>query len=531
MRDCVVRRAAGAVCGFLVCVLLRGDEPPRIGRVDVVAVDVFDADQANRGFVYRAANALHISTRESTVRRFLLFSEGDVYDPAVVAETERNLRALGLFRSVEIRASEPQDGEVDLTVRTQDAWTLSIGLSFGSDAGAMRGGVSLGEKNFLGTGRQVGVAFAQDVDRTYRSVEFRDPYFLVPYGSAHLVYATNSDGTERALALRRPFYATSAQWAAEAAYSDSRREEVLYEEGGAERDRFGAQRFRLLGSYGLALRASTYSAMRLSLGIDWREDKFHALAGPPPSTLPEDRNFRYVFLQYETVLPDYITWNYVNHDDRVEDIGLGPRVLLKLGVSPTAFGVERTTGLVGAAVEGGRRVGASGYVRGTAAFESRVASGLENARLQGDVFFVRRFQTSLRQTFVAHAGYFHGWNLDADVQDFLDGTTGLRGYRLRAFEGDQRVVVNLEQRFFSGWQILGLVSPGFAVFFDAGMIGGPQRPMRLSETKMDAGVGLRFALAWAPVVNIFRVDAAYAFQPDPLGRKGWLVSFSSGQAF
>jgi hypothetical protein len=42
---------------------------------------------------------------------------------------------------------------------------------------------------------------------------------------------------------------------------------------------------------------------------------------------------------------------------------------------------------------------------------------------------------------------------------------------------------------------------------------------------------LRFAMSWAPIVNVFRLDAAYAFQPDPAGRRGWLISFATGQAF
>lgn len=520
-----------AVIAIAAAALTASAEDLHIGRIDVTAVDVFDAEQASRGFVYRAMNAIHVDTRESTVRRFLLFTEGDVYDPAILAETERNLRALGLFRKVEIKAGEPHDGTVDVAVYTQDAWTLSIGLSIGSDAGAMRGGVSLGEKNVLGTARQLSIGFAQDVDRTYRSVEFTDPYFLLPYTTAHLVYSYTSDGQQRVLAFRRPFYSTLAPWAAEAGYSDVKMDQILYEEGGAESARFGADRFRLIGSYGLALDASTISALRISAGIDWRRERFRHLAGQPPMTLPVDREFRYVFLQSEIVLPDYITWDYVDHADRVEDVGLGPRLSLKLGVSPSAFGVDRTTGLVEASGEAGFRVGASGFVRGRAAFDSRVATRLEDAHFLGDIWFVRRFQTSLRQTFVAHVGAFHGWNLDKDEQFFLDGTNGLRGYRLRSFEGDQRVVLNLEQRFFSGWQIAGLVSPGFALFFDAGMVGGPQRPLRLSQVKTDVGVGLRFAVAWAPVNNVFRIDAAYALQPDPLGRKGWLISFSSGQAF
>ncbi len=124
-----------------------------------------------------------------------------------------------------------------------------------------------------------------------------------------------------------------------------------------------------------------------------------------------------------------------------------------------------------------------------------------------------------------------GWNIDPDVQIFADAQAGLRGYKLRAFEGDGRVIFNVEHRVFSGWQWFGLISPGLAAFVDAGLVGSPANPMRLGDIKVDAGIGLRLAMSWAPVMNVFRLDAAYAFQRDPTGRRGWLISFSTGQAF
>ena len=107
------------------------EEPVFIGKVAINTVDVFAPDEV-RTFLNRGANALHVVTLDSTVRRLLIFEEGDVYDPAVLAEAERNLRALGLFRSVSITAGEVRDGVVDVQVNTQDAWTVQIGLSAGS---------------------------------------------------------------------------------------------------------------------------------------------------------------------------------------------------------------------------------------------------------------------------------------------------------------------------------------------------------------------------------------------------------------
>src|SRR4030095_15175344 len=224
-------------------------EPVFIGRVVVNTAEVFGPEE-DRGFLNRGANALHIVTLESTVRRLLIFEEGDVYDPAVLAEAWRNRRALGLFRSVSIVAGEVRDGVVDVQVNTQDAWTVQIGLSAGSGGGGMRGGIARGEKNFLGTGSLLRLAFAKDQERTYRSVEILTPNFFLPFTTAHVLYANNSDGSAKILEVRRPFYSTAAPWSAEIAYADIRRDEFTYVEGGAVESTFGADHFRLLAAYG-----------------------------------------------------------------------------------------------------------------------------------------------------------------------------------------------------------------------------------------------------------------------------------------
>ena len=513
--------------------VLEAAEQVFIGRIVVNTLDVFAPEEV-KSFLNRGANALHVVTAESTVRRLLIFDEGDAYSPAILAEAERSLRALGLFRSVSIVAGEAHDGVVDVQVNTQDAWTVQIGLSAGSGGGAMQGGIAVGEKNVLGLATQLRFAFAKDQDRTYRSVELVTPNFFLPFTTAHAFYANNSDGSERILEVVRPFYSTAAPWSAQLAYADTRRDEFTYQEGGAVLSTFGADHFRFLAAYGVALSAGEGNASRLSIGLDLREDRFRASSTgeAPGEALPGDRRFRYVFLQYETLHSDFLKWNYVNHDERYEDIGVGPRALFRLGISPAAFGVVETTGMVGLELGAGFRVGASGFVQARVAWDSRVGPELENSIASANILYVRRFETAPRQTFVAQLSGLRGWNLDGDVQIFADASSGLRAYHLRAFEGDTRIILNLEHRIFSGTQWFGLISPGLAVFFDAGLVGGgPTQSLRLPNVKMDAGLGLRLAMTWAPVMNVFRIDAGYAFQRDPTGHKGWLISFSTGQAF
>ena len=63
------------------------------------------------------------------------------------------------------------------------------------------------------------------------------------------------------------------------------------------------------------------------------------------------------------------------------------------------------------------------------------------------------------------------------------------------------------------------------MFVDSGTAGSD-----LSKLRTDLGAGLRIGISRAPR-NLFRLDVAYALDPDPRGERGWIVSFSSGQAF
>jgi outer membrane translocation and assembly module TamA len=89
--------------------------------------------------------------------------------------------------------------------------------------------------------------------------------------------------------------------------------------------------------------------------------------------------------------------------------------------------------------------------------------------------------------------------------------------------------MNLEERMYLGREIMQLASPAVVAFIDSGnaTYGGMSD---LLAFKTDLGVGIRIGLPRTPR-NVLRIDFAYALNRDPLLRRGWIVSFSSGQAF
>ena len=97
-----------------------------------------------------SATRLHIKTRAATIRRELLFQPGEPYDSARIAESERNLRALGVFRRVRIDTVRTDSGLVARVV-TKDGWSTKADWRFRSTGGEVAFTIGLVEDNLLGT--------------------------------------------------------------------------------------------------------------------------------------------------------------------------------------------------------------------------------------------------------------------------------------------------------------------------------------------------------------------------------------------
>lgn len=524
-------RAPVLACLCLFAFAVRGaaqlDNGLRIGTITIENVDIYTPDEARRGELYRMADRLHIQTRTSVIRGFLLFKEGDPYDPAILAETERNLRALGFLKSADVIGSAPHDGVVDVTVRTQDTWSLEPGSDFGSKGGAGNFGLSLTDNNVAGLGRQISLSYRKGPIRNRAAIEYRDAAFFRPYWRARFLLARNSDGFEHRIRIERPFFSSTARWSTRFSLDEVRQGDRLFSSG-LLNHAFSQLHRESMASAGFAIRATELDALRLTGGIRSVQDRFATLRSRGEDPLPPGREFHYLFLRLDRIHNDYVKVHFVNKDLRYEDFNLGPQFSIEAAVSPRITGSPATTGLIRLSGAAGHAFDDGTFLLPAMTFESRIDHGFRNAILSATTCYVHRFDTSLPQTFVGRVLLNSGWRLDPEVQFFADGATGLRGYRLYSFEGRRNLIVNLEQRWFLGRELLQLMSPGLVAFVDTGT--ATNNSFLRSGLKTDVGVGIRIGLPRAPK-NLLRIDFAYALNRDAFGRRGFLVAFSSGQAF
>jgi surface antigen-like variable number repeat protein len=519
-----------ATLGFAVAAALSAQtEPPlRIGTITIHPLDVYSSAEAGHGPLYKLADRMHIETRQSVIEKFLLFREGDPYSPSRLDETERNLRALGFLKSASVVASEPHDGVVDVTVTTQDSWSIAPETQAGSKGGKSTVGATLSETNLLGLGKDLEIGWEHGLDRSRLGATYVDPAFFAPYWKARFGYAVNSDGYDHRFQVTRPFYSFATPWATDISFTGFRQADHLYANG-VETDRFRQKHREIGASFGVALDPNDAGAHRLTAGVRAVDDSFSLMNHGVPQLLPANREFRYVFIRYDSSANDFVKLNFVNKDIRYEDFNLGRQYSIEGAISAKALGADRTTSYFRVAAGDGKWLG-NGFIMPSVALSSRLDSGPRNTIAGTSVLYVRRGGRASHPTaFLSRLSMSSGWRMDAEQQFFADGLTGLRGYRAHAFAGSRAIVLNVEERLYLGREILQLASPGIVVFADAGNAtnGGFTN---LMHVKSDVGIGLRMGLPRTPK-NLLRIDLAYALNRDPLGRKGWLVAFSSGQAF
>ncbi|MCQ2055602.1 MAG: hypothetical protein MJY82_10005 [Fibrobacter sp.] len=238
---------------LLTSLALAGQEPPVAGsslpldssaifRVDEIRYDIGDAFDDSKShtkydkWAFDLLNWFHIETREITVRKLLLFDEGDSVDLNYILEAERFLRDQNFLSDANITVSQ-DSGKNIANVHTSDNWTLTIPLSFGFGGSEwnydnLNWGIGVQESNFLGLGQKLGFYFGHNEFRDMWQVEYGDPHFLIRYNHLDVLYSYNTDGYLASWQMYRPFLSRSVnQWAYTIAGLKNQRNAYFYGSG------------------------------------------------------------------------------------------------------------------------------------------------------------------------------------------------------------------------------------------------------------------------------------------------------------
>ena len=367
--------------------------------IDTIVVhngNVFDLHDDAPGFLARLTNALHIRTRASVIRRTLLLNAGDAYDSARVAESERALRALVVFRKVELDTARVR-GRSALRVTTADGWSTKPQAGFSSAGGDQTWEIGIVEQNLLGTATELAAAYRDTPDRRIFEVEYQSPHFVWRRVTLLARYANLSDGRRGLWRAGLPFYQTAARRSIEMEGEAATDLALVFRDGAlAASPQRRMLRVGLRG--GLALHATSRDYARVWLGTLWRrEDYAPATMIPFPRTVTAAAG-----AGVELGHVRFRVLEHFNSYARREDVDLSQTLRLGVWAAPRPWGYAGGSAGMGPELGAqGSAVWRGGFVvaraEGNAIFGS---AGLDSGRVRASLTIAS--QNLSRQTLVVH---------------------------------------------------------------------------------------------------------------------------------
>ncbi|MCZ8130029.1 MAG: hypothetical protein O9284_01810 [Steroidobacteraceae bacterium] len=490
-----------------------------IGTIELHVQNIFDtSDPREDGWLYRTANALHLKTRDATVRQQLLFAEGARFDARLLEETERILRSRRYLVDawvVPVRY-DPARNVVDVSVTVRDVWTLNPGVSFNRAGGENRTRFEIEEQNLLGTGTKLSLGRSRDVDRSSTLLQYSDPNLGTSWWQLDLAYSDNSDGNVHSAGLQRPFYALDVRHAY--GFTGYSGESVVsrYDRGRIV-DQFQGQRHDYAAWVGWSDGLVDGVVRRWYAGVRHQHADFARRPELPlqPARLPAARKFAYPWIGWQFLEDRYAEGANLDLIGRTEDLYLGRSAYLELGWSSRSFGADQDAILARARGLAGWRLDERRQLFVNAALDGRLEGGVARnvvGSLGGRYFW----RLTDRQLLYAALSGVATQRLDAERQVLLGGEEGLRGYPLRFQGGTSSLLFTVEHRVFTDWYPFRLVRVGGAAFVDVGRTWGRSltgaEPLgRLSNV----GFGLRLGNNRTGLGNVLHVDVSYALDAPP----------------
>lgn len=513
--------------------------PTKAAIIDTLVIlreDVFRDEDVERSVFLKVLNDMHSTTRRYVVRRELLLEPGAPFDSVLADESERNLRRLGLFRSVRVDTGRV-NGKLAAIVRTRDAWSIKPRLqaNLASD-GTLTGSIGVTEENVAGTGNLLRVWYVRQTDRDGVVFAGRLPRVGGSRFGLGATYEDLSDRSAGSWGIGNSYRSFSDRWSlvyGGEAFNGRVFQYRTFAPG--VRDTMVWQRRATINRVFLSYApvASPREYLRIGATAEIRgEEQFPAV---PPALEPIADSLMVVPDSVYGVVGAFAEYRRgafarVNHFNgfNEEDVDLSRFAFLSLKLAPGSWGYGDTG--IGARVVlgaggGAGRLLAKGLIDANGLFNS---AGLDSGRVVGIATVA--VQPTPRQVtlFRVIGGILDnpppGGEFDVGFE------VDLRLWGPHAYVGTRTLRGVLEHRIYAWDEILSVVGVGFGAFVD---YGGAWYEDQESRAGGNAGLSIFFASPASATVKITQLSGGYRFGGG-IGESGesrWVFTFGTGIIF
>jgi hypothetical protein len=521
------------------------------GTVRSVQLDIKDAFEGStihsdaEAWLFDIGNKLHIESRTGTIRRRLLFREGDTLSKHLLQEAEKTLRAEEFLADAIIEVKKWEDGTVHVKVTTYDQWTTVPGFAISRLGGEWVYQFGPVESNLLGTGQRIGAFIGHDQFRDTQWLDYNNnalfPQRLrLAAHVANLSEETNSDGYNVLVSLSKPLESRTSRYAFAASMSSIRSSETVFFDANRLDELRPGYADSLSGGPRTAILYSHVATHDLDLSVT-RSFGYRTKFNVSPTFNRRDRYNDGAILQNTKLLanlPDYAAAKTL--DERTDDL---------IGVSFSLYQVKYKT------VQNFNNLKWSetletGWRLSTKFAQNQEWLGARNSDLLfshtavynnawWDAVFVntnasmRYFldpggdfddgsasaygEMQWKPVSVTSSIFSASWtNLFASEQSqqlLLGEENGLNGYPNFYYAGQARILFEAEQRLFPTFEA-GTIVPAFAVFANAGNTFPDYERLDLDKLHYSVGIGLRLGASKTVQKLVHHVNLSFPLDDE-----------------
>jgi hypothetical protein len=519
-------------------------ENGRISKISIDSRSIFATDDLGEGsplrWLYRLANRLHVNTRDSFIRREVLFKEGDCVDPAIFEESGRILRQYPFIATADIHPVTRADGSVEVQVATRDEWSTQVDVGVAVDAGLQLERINITEENLLGQGVLASIFFRRRREKRDAGITIQQPRLFGTRTDANFGVGRTRVGTFFNEEVTYPFVGEFGRFAARQTYrrrdrlftysaegSDALTHTFLpFDEEWAELSaaaRVGRPGNLTLFGLGITRERVRFGGFPgdVEVSVDGSFDE--TLPAPPEaqqavaSQTHGRRTTRVNFLIGQRNVR-FARVRGLDALDGDRDVRLGTDIGLTIARSVDVL----TSDSLNSGADlfsrfrffAGFDPGAS-YIFANLALEGRrLISGRSEWRdVIGEFDLYAYFRSTKApgpgHTLFARVSGSGGWSVDTPFQLTLGGREGVRGFREEEAPGARRLLLSLEDRVFFRWPAPKLMDFGFTLFADAGRVWSGGVPYGTnSDWRGTLGAGIRIGFP-ARTRTVGRIDIAF----------------------
>ena len=536
--------------GFTRAKDLPEDFAATVRSVQLDVKDAFEGSTAHSDaeqYLFDVGNRLHWESNQGTIRRRLLFKEGDSLTKGLLLETEKNLRQEEFLADAIIEVMPWKDGTAHVRVTTYDQWTTVPGVSLQRLGGEWIYWIGPVESNLLGTGQRLGFFLGHDQIRDTKWLDYANNAFtpqrlrLTTHAALYQDRGSEKfyDGYSVLFSLSKPLESRTSRWSFSSSYSADLISESVYFDANdlpllpdSVRPAFeGAFHtrtfFSKVATHDVNLSVTRSYGYRTKFNVspafDWR-DRYNdgAIAvgtrlqpyAPLPlsARAPNERNDYLLGVNISVYQYDYKTVSNFRNLKWSETLETGWRLSTKVSMNQEWMGAANGDMYLSHAAVYNNAWWNAIFFNSNASMRyfagpDGLDDGLTTAATELQWKPVPITSSYLS---VSWANYFAA---EKSQQVLLGEDNGLNGFPSFYYAGQARLLIEAEQRLFPSFEV-GTVVPALAVFANAGNTFKDYETFDPDKLHYSLGLGLRLGASKSTQKVVNHINLSW-----PVGEK------------